>query len=183
MSDQSSPRYATLDYRPVRLTSQEAWQFRDGGWFELNVAVAVNEATILGEAEFNRLYPDLPSLPANAFQTFGNREVVCGTPRNPRQRSARKNGREPGTLFKIATSAALSRRSSASSAGAGHNSPSISRWPSAITPGPAARKAPGGDHFMMVRHRAPSEVNSPAFPPTPPTPFGKTSTAARVCTV
>jgi hypothetical protein len=62
-------KYGDLDGLPIRYNDKEAWVFGNGVWKQIDVADAHHKAVILGEASFNKVYPDLPALPITAFQS------------------------------------------------------------------------------------------------------------------
>lgn len=62
-------KYAHLDHEAVRFTDNEAWQFINGEWKEINSADARHKATLLSEDVFNKMFADVPALPAAAFKT------------------------------------------------------------------------------------------------------------------
>jgi hypothetical protein len=62
-------KYGEIDDLPVRYTDKEAWWFVKGAWEKIDPATAHEKAAIVGEASFNKLYPDLPPLPITAFQS------------------------------------------------------------------------------------------------------------------
>jgi hypothetical protein len=62
-------KYAHLDGIAVRLTNTEAWSFTRGAWHEMNSGEANHKATLLNAETFNKMYPELPALPAAAFKT------------------------------------------------------------------------------------------------------------------
>jgi hypothetical protein len=64
-------KYAYWEDLAVRLTSDgDAWMFNEltEKWAPMNAADAVTKAKLLTEAEFDKMFPDLPALPTEAFK-------------------------------------------------------------------------------------------------------------------
>jgi len=67
-------QFGMLDGNAVRFTSAEAWAWREGAWKRVPVDEVQSEAVVLSQARFDKLYPDVPELPASAFQPKGKPE-------------------------------------------------------------------------------------------------------------
>lgn len=65
----TSPRFASLDGRPVRISDTEAWWVVDGEWQEMNLMDAAVNAGLMSEGDFVKAFPHLPRLPAKAFHS------------------------------------------------------------------------------------------------------------------
>lgn len=62
-------KYGYLDGdTAVKFTDKEAWQYIGGQWKKLDTADAHFKAKLLSEAEFNKMFGQLPELPSTAFQ-------------------------------------------------------------------------------------------------------------------
>jgi hypothetical protein len=62
-----TPRYASMNGHPVRVTLHEAWELIDGAWVEINAAVAGVNAAVMSEQRFTARFGRLPWLPTGAF--------------------------------------------------------------------------------------------------------------------
>lgn len=72
-----TPKFASYDGMPVRLTDHEAWTFADGKWHELHAAEAGRNARLISETDYNRRFRHLPALPDKAFaQAEGKPDVT-----------------------------------------------------------------------------------------------------------
>lgn len=62
-----APLYASMEYRPVRYTPIESWWLVDGKWVPVHPAIVGKDASVMTAADYEKLYPNLPALPAKAF--------------------------------------------------------------------------------------------------------------------
>jgi hypothetical protein len=55
----------------MNAATSEAWMFNDASknWMLMNAGDADSKAKLCNEAEFNRMFPDLPALPPEAFSS------------------------------------------------------------------------------------------------------------------
>ncbi len=62
--------FATLDFRLARYTLSESWWIpREGEWWRrADYADVMHNASVLTEARFKMIFPDLPPLPKAAFR-------------------------------------------------------------------------------------------------------------------
>ncbi len=57
-----------LDGQPMRFTLAMAWWLVDGAWRKADLADALNNGSVMTEANFEKMFPDLPPLHADAFK-------------------------------------------------------------------------------------------------------------------
>ena len=62
-------KFAILDGNAVRFTNLEAWWLVDGAWRPISPDEVLLNAAVMREARFNQLFPQVPRLPRNAFQS------------------------------------------------------------------------------------------------------------------
>jgi phasin len=62
-------KFAMLDGNAVRFTNLEAWWLVDGAWHPISPDEVLLNAAVMREARFNQLFPQVPRLPRNAFQS------------------------------------------------------------------------------------------------------------------
>jgi hypothetical protein len=62
-------KFAALDGNAVRFTNLEAWWLVDGAWRPISPGEVLSNAAVMREARFNQLFPQVPRLPSNAFQS------------------------------------------------------------------------------------------------------------------
>jgi len=66
---QAEIKFGMLDGNAVRFTDLEAWWLVDGAWRPISPADVLLNAPVLSEARFNELFPQIPRLPNDAFQS------------------------------------------------------------------------------------------------------------------
>jgi hypothetical protein len=66
---QSDLKFGMLDGNPVRFTNLEAWWLVDGAWRPISPGEVLSNAVVMREARFKQLFPLVPLLPSNAFQS------------------------------------------------------------------------------------------------------------------
>jgi phasin len=62
-------KFAMLDGNAVRFTNLEAWWLVDGAWRPISPDEVLLNAAVMRQARFNELFPQVPRLPRNAFQS------------------------------------------------------------------------------------------------------------------
>jgi hypothetical protein len=62
-------QFGMLDGNAVCFTNLEAWRLVDGAWRPISPGEVLLNAAVMREARFNRLFPRVPRLPSNAFQS------------------------------------------------------------------------------------------------------------------
>jgi len=62
-------KFGILDGNPVRFTNLEAWWLIDGAWRPISPDEVLLNAAVMREARFNQLFPKVPGLPSNAFES------------------------------------------------------------------------------------------------------------------
>ena len=60
-------KYGNFDGIASRYDEREAWVLHHDGWVPINHASHANAVSELSKAEFEQLFPEVPTLPANAF--------------------------------------------------------------------------------------------------------------------
>ena len=63
-------KYGHLELAAIRWTQTEGWQFSTASetWVPLHPAEAVENGSPLTKAEFEKMFPNLPDLPKDAFK-------------------------------------------------------------------------------------------------------------------
>jgi hypothetical protein len=61
--------FGMLDGNAVRFTNLEAWWLVDGAWRPLSPDEVLSNAAVMREARFKQLFPHIPLLPEDAFQS------------------------------------------------------------------------------------------------------------------
>jgi hypothetical protein len=67
-SSRDKIQFGMLDENAVRFSSLEAWVLLDGAWRPISVDEVLSDAVLLSQARFDQRYPQVPQLPATAFQ-------------------------------------------------------------------------------------------------------------------
>ena len=62
------PKYGDFDTIASRFDAREAWVLHPDGWVEINHASHDNAVRELSKADFEKLFPDVPPLPPQAFK-------------------------------------------------------------------------------------------------------------------
>jgi len=62
-------KFGMLDGNAVRFTNLEAWCLINGAWRPISPREVLLNAAVVREARFNQLFPKVPRLPNNAFQS------------------------------------------------------------------------------------------------------------------
>jgi hypothetical protein len=62
-------KFGMLDGNAVRFTNLEAWWLVDGAWRPVSPAEVHSNAAVMREARFKEVFPQVPILPRNAFQS------------------------------------------------------------------------------------------------------------------
>jgi Phasin protein len=62
-------KFGMLDGNAVRFTNQEAWWLVDVDWRPISLDEVLLNAAVMREARFNQLFPKVPQLPSNAFNS------------------------------------------------------------------------------------------------------------------
>jgi hypothetical protein len=57
------------EYKPAYWTPGEAWVFSRGDWRRMNSSDVGHAGGVLSDADFAYMFPNLPPLPAEAFQS------------------------------------------------------------------------------------------------------------------
>lgn len=70
----AEPLYADFDGLPSRSNGREAWVFGDNEWYEINAASHGMNSQPITKAEFDKMFPDTPELPPEAFTSGTGRE-------------------------------------------------------------------------------------------------------------
>ena len=107
MTTKTEPFYGDFDGIPSRYDADEAWVFHRNkkSWVEINHASHGNAAYELTKADFDYLFPNLPPLPPEAFQSSPT--ASKGTARekymkeiseNPKWEEAPKSGQAFGIV-------------------------------------------------------------------------------------
>jgi len=70
-----TPQYGQFNGDPCRWTFQEAWVFvrlfgRPGMWRRWEISDILLSCRLISKEQYLELYPDLPPLPADAFEEF-----------------------------------------------------------------------------------------------------------------
>jgi hypothetical protein len=63
------PKYGSFDGSASRYDDDEAWVLQDDGWVQINQASHGNAVRPLSKEDYDDLFPDLPPLPYQAFQS------------------------------------------------------------------------------------------------------------------
>jgi hypothetical protein len=71
---QTKIQFGRLGDNAVRFTSLEAWRLRDGTWRRISVDKVLSDAVVLGKARFYQQFPQVPQLPAGAFEPDRDRK-------------------------------------------------------------------------------------------------------------
>ena len=62
-------KFGMLDGNAVRFSNFEAWWLVDGAWRPISPGEVLSNAAVMREARFNEVFPEVPILPRNAFQS------------------------------------------------------------------------------------------------------------------
>jgi len=62
-------KFGMLDGNPVRFTNLEAWWLVNGAWRQISPGEVLSNAAVMRKARFKQLFPQVPLLPSNAFQS------------------------------------------------------------------------------------------------------------------
>ena len=62
-------KFGMLDGKAVRFNNFEAWWLVDGAWCPISPSEVLSNAAVMREARFKQLFPQVPLLPSNAFQS------------------------------------------------------------------------------------------------------------------
>jgi Phasin protein len=62
-------KFGILDGNPVRFTNLEAWWLVNGAWRQISPGEVLSNAAVMRKARFKQLFPQVPLLPSNAFQS------------------------------------------------------------------------------------------------------------------
>jgi len=63
-------RYGTFEGMPAVYDDHEAWVLfeNNGGWYNIPLAEVLQNGSVLSEDDYRKKFPNLPALPATAFQ-------------------------------------------------------------------------------------------------------------------
>lgn len=67
----AEPGYASYEAYACRFTDREAWVYIDGNWHEFNAADVFVNARVVTPQDYDRLFPEVPPMPSDAFQSGG----------------------------------------------------------------------------------------------------------------
>jgi len=62
-------KFGAFESYPARFTDYEAWVLIKNEWTEFHVAEVRDKGKALSEADFNKRFGQVPTLPAAAFKT------------------------------------------------------------------------------------------------------------------